>query len=148
MMLFTIGYQSFTVEEVEAIMADKAIRLLIDVRSVPYSRNPTKYGFNRNRLEIRLATRYLWKGDILGGKFGPATQEGIDWLLREIPLGPPLLMCLEANPSDCHRFYDITARLSEHGVSAVHLCKIGGTLTEKRTAEVLAQNASTTEALW
>jgi uncharacterized protein (DUF488 family) len=145
-MIFTIGYASFTVEEVEAIMADKAIRLLIDVRSVPYSRNPMKYGFNRNRLELRLFSRYLWKGDVLGGKFGPATQEGIDWLLSQIPLGPPLLMCMEANPRDCHRFSDITIRLVPHGIVAVHFSKIGDVLTEKSTSEVLSKPAK--ESLW
>ena len=49
-MIYTIGYQKFSIEDIENIIVKKDIGLLVDVRSHPYSRNPAKKDFNKNRL--------------------------------------------------------------------------------------------------
>jgi uncharacterized protein (DUF488 family) len=129
-MIFTIGYQKLTVERLVQIMDEKKIAVLVDVRSVPYSRKPD---FNRKKLEKILGPRYAWLGDILGGKFGPAKPQGIDKLLELVPQFPVLVLCMEDNPCDCHRYWDIGIRLLDKGIDAVH---IHGT-KELRTSELL-----------
>lgn len=120
-MIYTIGYQKRTVAEIVEIMDAKDIGLLVDVRSVPYSRHPSKYEFNRNRLQSSLGSRYLWLGDICGGKRGPATDACIDRLVKYAGQTGLMLMCMENHPCDCHRLYDLSRRLKARGGQAVHL---------------------------
>ena len=81
-MIYTLGYSKWTVEQVKEKMDEKGIDLLVDVRSVPFGRfNPP---FNRPNLQRVFGGRYFWKGDTLGGKPGPAAEEGIDWLVRDV----------------------------------------------------------------
>lgn len=118
-MIYSIGYARMTPQDLEKTLRERKIDLLIDVRSVPYSR---KTGFNRKRLEEQFGLEvYIWKGDILGGKFGPVQEGGIDYLLRLDKEGKQILMCLENDPRDCHRYQDIGIRLLEHGIDVVHL---------------------------
>ena len=131
-MIYSIGYQKITVEQLKEIMKQKDIGLLVDVRSVPYSRNPLKYEFNKNRLIASLGIstkhachRYTWMGDRCGGKQGPVKAECIRKLL--VLNNPPgehnlLLMCMENHPLDCHRYYDISKRLLDPGrIDVIHL---------------------------
>lgn len=74
--------------------------------------------------------RYLWKGDTLGGKPGPAAEGGIDWLVREGSLRHIAIMCVEWDPQACHRLRDIGFRLLARGIDAVHLLHDG---TERTT---------------
>lgn len=121
-MIYTFGYMIGTLRQTERFMAAKKVDLLVDLRSAPYSRRPDKYEFNRNSLRIVLRDRYLWKGDALGGKPGPATPEGIAWLLdQEKAKRALLLMCVERDPLQCHRFQDIGRRLLAQGLDIMHL---------------------------
>ena len=118
-MIYSIGYQKLTPETLEETLRTHNITLLIDVRSVPYSRKPQ---FNRKNLEQRFGLGgYIWKGDILGGKFGPAHEAGIDFLRQLDKEGRQVLMCLENNPRDCHRYQDIGMRLLQFGIDVIHL---------------------------
>ena len=124
-MIYTIGYQNITVEQVEQIMGARGIELLIDVRTNPYSRNPLKYEFNKNRLQERFEEQYLWLGDICGGKSGkPVSTKCIKKINEDLHEGRGfslLLMCMENHPCDCHRLYDISRRLMQIGVEVNHL---------------------------
>ena len=122
-MIFSIGYEKTTIEELEQIMKKHSIKTLIDVRSRPYSRRSDKYEFNKNRLIIRFGSSYEWRGDELGGLPGPATKKGIALLLieeHEIE-NVLILMCLENNPRDCHRYQDIGIRLLKSGIDVIHI---------------------------
>ena len=132
-MIFTIGYSKWDVKAVRAKMEEVRISLLVDLRSTPYGRfNPT---FNRLALIAAFGARYVWKGDVLGGKPGPATEEGIEWLIEQHTAGGKLLlMCVEFEPRNCHRLTDIGARLFARGIDAVHLLHDG---TEHTTQEYL-----------
>lgn len=116
-MIYAIGYQKMTLGNLLSIMEAKDIRLLADVRSIPYGR---KHEFNRRRLEAALGNRYVWKGDLLGGKYGPAKAEGLKWLIETGEKENVLIMCMEGHPCDCHRLYDIARRLGLRGVDVVH----------------------------
>jgi uncharacterized protein (DUF488 family) len=130
-MIYTIGYSKWTVDRLLKVMGQKEIDRLVDVRSVPFSRfNPP---FGRTNLSRVLKDAYLWKGQVLGGKYGPATDEGIAWLVGERkarPGGNIVIMCAEADPRKCHRLTDISLRLLlEHGIDAVHLLDDGAERT-------------------
>ncbi len=117
-MIYAIGYQRITVEQLESAMDARKVDLLVDVRSVPYSR---KYAFNQKRLKGIFGTRYEWHGKLLGGKVGPAQEEGLTFLISESKSRILMIMCMEHSPCDCHRLYDISRRLLEKGVDVTHL---------------------------
>jgi len=134
-MIYTVGYQNITIEQLEQIMEEKDIGLLIDVRSIPYSRNPGKREFNKNRLRDVLGDlKYVWWGDICGGKRGPVIPTCIESLKLYAMPGEEniLLLCLEGDPRECHRYYDISIRLLEHDIDAVHI--FNG--SEMKTSEI------------
>jgi len=126
-MLYATGYQRLTLAALLEVMEGKEIKLLVDIRSVPFSRN---LEFTRRSLERALKDRYLWKGDILGGKWGPASEAGLNFLMREGRKKRLLLLCMEFCPCDCHRLYDISRRLLAEGVDVLHLYQ-GAELTTK-----------------
>ena len=103
---------------------------------------PDKYEFNKNRLSSRFnrpgqPDRYIWSGDKLGGLPGPATKEGIDLLRQTEAAGNVLiLMCLENNPRDCHRYQDIGVRLLKFGIDVVHIHDG----IEEKTSQILKEN--------
>lgn len=137
-MIYTIGYANVSIEDVERIMSEKRIAFLIDVRSHPYTRRSDKFAFNRNRLEERLGASYLWLGGLLGGKNGPVKDSGIDSLIKIAYGNGPvdvLIMCAEAHPCDCHRYYEIGLKLALRGVQAAHLFD-GAELTTSELKEV------------
>jgi len=135
-MIYSIGYERTTIEEITRIMKEHNIDTLIDVRSRPYSRRPDKYEFNKNRLTARFHDRYLWRGNQLGGLPGPATEEGIAFLTREESAGNILiLMCLENNPRNCHRYQDIGVRLLKSGIDVVHIHDG----IEEKTSEIIKE---------
>jgi len=129
-MIYTIGYQKLTVERLVRVMDENKIAVLADVRSIPYGR---RHEFNRKNLEKILGPRYAWLGDVLGGKFGPAKPQGLDKLTALAAQFPVLVLCMEHNPCDCHRFRDIGVRLLEKGIDAVHIHDN----KELRTSELL-----------
>lgn len=121
-MIYTIGYQKQTMGEVKAIMQAKDIDLLVDVRTWPYSRNPVKQEFNKNRLQEILKGSYFWTGEVCGGKSGNPVSVGcINKIANLSSEQSLLLMCMENHPFDCHRFYDIGRRLGDKGIEVIHL---------------------------
>ena len=122
-MIYSIGYSKWTVEQVVKVMEEKKIGLLIDLRSVPFGRfNPA---FNRPNLQAVLKSRYVWKGDVLGGKYGPVKDEGIAWLVEQSEKNL-IIMCVEMDPRQCHRLTDVSARLYlEHKIDVIHLISDG-----------------------
>jgi len=143
-MIYTIGYQKRTITEIVNIMDAKDIGLLVDVRSVPYSRHPSKHEFNRNRLLPLLSSRYLWLGDICGGKQGPVTDNCIDRLEKYVGQTTIMLMCMENHPCDCHRLCDIARRLRTRGHEAVHLFDGHEATTDELTEEACNERKTQT----
>ena len=140
-MIYSIGYQAITVDELLSIMAAKGIDRMVDIRSSPYSRWEKKYEFNRNRMSARLGDRYVWKGDMLGGKPGPASDEGLDWLVSQTD--NVVIVCMEAAPRKCHRFQDVGKRLLARGIEVHHIIDNGRTVvTTSRLIQVEAEEAA------
>ncbi len=119
--IYTIGYQALTLKQIIEIMDEKGVEFLVDVRSVPYSRRPDKFEFNKNRLQEKLGSTYRWMGVMCGGKTGPAKESCIDELQRLSQDSTILLMCMENNPCKCHRFSDLARRLESDDLHVIHI---------------------------
>ncbi len=123
--LWTIGYERLLPEALFAELEAARIERLIDVRYRPQSRRP---GMSKTRLGEALAERgiayehrralgtpadirWLFKHNrVAEGRRAfrahVETREtaALDALAAELPHGPrTALMCLEADPADCHR---------------------------------------------
>jgi uncharacterized protein (DUF488 family) len=136
-MIYSIGYQKRTWEQVKAVMDETGVNILADVRSWPFSRHSGKYEFNRNQMEQALGSRYQWMGNVLGGKNGPAKEGGVG-RLAALHANEHILMllCMEDHPCDCHRLYDISRRLLKgYDIDVLHrvddLWKFTSELTEE-----------------
>lgn len=114
--IFTIGYQGRSLQEVLEQIQVHGIELLVDVRSKPYGR---RVEFNRKAMEASVPG-YCWMGDRLGG-FAEITDQSVADLAELARSKRVLLMCMEKDPVECHRGYDLAVRLRAHCLEAVHL---------------------------
>lgn len=123
-MIYTIGYAHVTVGMLIETMDRHDVRLLCDIRTTPYSRLSQ---FNRDALRAALrgvleGGRYHWMGRDCGGKNGPVRAMCLANILKaEKKYGAIMLMCMEADPAQCHRYQDIGLRLLRQGHDIVHL---------------------------
>ncbi len=139
--IFTIGHSNQSIESFIAALQEHAIRVVIDVRSSPYSRFAPH--FSKRPLEQALARtgiRYVYLGDRLGGL--PESGEFYDpdgyVLYGKIAATAPFrqalqqliemsadyrvtLMCAEENPAGCHRRLLVARALRDRGVRVRHI---------------------------
>ncbi len=100
------------------------VDLLIDVRSIPYSRYSDQYNkdqFKRSCEKQRID--YLWRGNYVGGiKKNIDWDQGIEEIVDRANQGSVIvIMCSESNPFDCHRAQKITPDLGKHEIKVIHL---------------------------
>lgn len=118
-MIYSIGYQKRTLPELISILSDHRVTHLVDVRSKPYGR---KVEFNKSRLEPALALvniDYLSRPDL--GGFGTIEETSISFLSEYQKDKTVCIMCMEHDPAQCHRGYEITPRLEINGITVYHL---------------------------
>jgi uncharacterized protein (DUF488 family) len=138
--IFTIGHSNVTAEHIIDLLKQHCIEVLIDVRSVPYSRyNPQ---FNRESFQLTLQAagiQYAYAGQSLGGRPDDPTcyegdqvqyrrimdrpwyQQGIDQLIERANGQRVALMCSEEDPLHCHRHNLIAQTLLERGITVWHI---------------------------
>jgi uncharacterized protein (DUF488 family) len=152
--LFTIGHSAAQLSVFLAVLRQREVNLLIDVRSRPQSsRFPH---FDQAELEEALRMtgfRYLFLGEELGGRpddpkaYGSdgivdynkwrtsrAFQAGLERVLKESADYDLALMCAEEDPLNCHRFLMICPELIPLGFAPLHIRK-GGIIETQREAE-------------
>jgi uncharacterized protein (DUF488 family) len=122
--LYSIGYQGMrSPEALIAQLSDVGVKVLLDVRSKPFSRFHYRE-FDRPKLEAlfrKTEIAYHWVGDRLGG-FGEIAPDDIERLAEWHQGTVACLMCMERNPDECHRKYVIAKALEERfQVEVVHL---------------------------
>jgi len=136
-MIKTIGHSNHPIERFLDLLKAGGVRLLVDVRSMPYSRRFPQFG--RERLAKSLAEAdiyYLWEGEALGGKPGqgggynelaarPTFKTALDRVIGRGQDTTLCLMCAEKEPLDCHRTVLVSRRLAERGVAVEHLLADG-----------------------
>jgi uncharacterized protein (DUF488 family) len=150
-MIKTIGHSNHPLERFLDLLKAGGVKLLVDVRSMPYSRRFPQFG--RERLAKSLADAgvdYLWEGEALGGKPGqgngynelaarPAFKNALDRVIARARAHDTTLclMCAEKEPLDCHRTILVSRRLAERGVAVEHLLADGGTRMHADVEETL-----------
>ena len=147
MRIYTIGHSNLPLEEFAGLLRANGIKLVVDVRSIPYSRYSPQ--FNREGLQEalgRLGIGYRYLENSLGGRPNDpacyngdkpdyakiarqeAYKSGINELLQMASESPTAIICSEEDPTHCHRHQLITRTLlDEHeDVEVVHIRRDGG----------------------
>lgn len=149
----TIGHSNHPIEHFLGLLEGGGVEVVVDVRSVPYSRRFPQFG--RERLTESLASRgilYRYEGGALGGK--PKSGEGYDSLAARPEFAEALsrliagaanttlcLMCAEKNPLDCHRTVLVSRRLAERGVAIDHLLADGRQTSHDAIEDALLESS-------
>ena len=125
--LYTIGYGNRTQEDFYSVLQLNSIKVLIDVRTKPYSRFRPQ--FNKNRLCLSSPANgieYIFKGEALGGLLlNDATlyKQGIEFLSERLKSGHNVtIMCCELDYTKCHR-YKIAEDIFQRGYTVIHIGK-------------------------
>ena len=149
LIIYTIGHSDHTVENLIGLVRHYGIKVVVDVRSQPYSR--WVHQFNRELLsrDLELAgIGYHYMGNLLGGRPAapslydpgeerpnyqlveqtPEYQSGIEDLMRQAQDASVVIMCSEGDHRHCHRHLLIAQTLLERGVRVLHIQPDGTTL--------------------
>ena len=145
----TIGHSNHPLERFVDLLKAGGVTLLVDVRSMPYSRRFPQFG--KERLAGSLAEAgiaYLHEGAALGGKPDgggsydalaamPAFKDALGRLIERAQDTTLCLMCAEKEPIDCHRTVLVSRRLAEQGIAIDHLLADGSTRPHRAVEEAL-----------
>lgn len=158
---YTIGHSKHTIEQFINLVNPHRIDLVIDIRSIPYSRYAPQ--FNVTSIKNSLGTfglKYKYMGDVIGGKFSGSEfldenscldfykvvknesfQKGIDIVIDKIKSGLNIvLMCAEKDPLYCHRFLLVSRELNNRGVSIIHLMADGSEINNDEFVNEIVYN--------
>ncbi|ROR66160.1 DUF488 family protein [Agrococcus jenensis] len=138
--VLTIGHSTHSIERFIALLSERQVTAIADVRSVPASRFTPQ--FNREALSRALRAAgiaYVFLGSELGARspvasdycegkvqysrlassatFASGVRRVIDGASRE----SVALMCSEQEPLDCHRTILVSRILAERGVGIGHI---------------------------
>ena len=147
---FSIGYGNRRIADFVTLLKRYGVRLLVDVRSKPYSRFQPDFGHRRLREHLeRGGLAYELMGEALGGKpndpayytegkidyakleAAVSFQSGLDRLLAlDQEQGPLAVMCAELKPERCHRTHLIGRALSRRGVALLHIDETGELMSQ------------------
>jgi len=141
--LFTLGYEGATVPDFLRALRTAGVEVLADVRAVAHSR---RQGFAKTALRLHLSeagVRYwhipalgnpkpgreaAWSGDTARFRSifrahlrTAAAAEALEALAAEAAESSVCLLCLEADPSQCHRAMVASALAAAHGFEVRHL---------------------------
>jgi uncharacterized protein (DUF488 family) len=156
--IHTIGHSNHSPEELVRLLQAAKIKLLVDVRSSPYS-EWAKYTEPHQFTTILKSAgiRYQYLGDVLGGRPDCPScynsdgkpeyslirqqmffQNGIERLSAVAAHGGTCIMCAEENPEHCHRNLLVGAAMAEQGFEVKHVRGNGVIQTEEDLAKVVA----------
>ncbi len=159
---YTIGHSNHSSERFALLLDEHDVTVVLDVRSVPYSRRFSQ--FNREPLRDMLVQEgfaYEFLGHTLGARgwgeefmfTAGANSAKVDFSkirssgkfiggiarIREL-IGSgqrPALMCAEGEPFDCHRFVLVSYQLSQEGFEVVHIMPDGTPVSNHELEERL-----------
>jgi uncharacterized protein (DUF488 family) len=146
MPIYTIGYGNRPITDFLALLRHYAVDVLVDTRSVPYSRFRPAYRKQAFQAHLHAAGfEYRYLGDVLGGKHVdpscmvngeidlaclvalPAFRAGLAQIEAILRAGrTPAVMCAELRPETCHRYWMLTPPLVERGNEVLHIDEHGG----------------------
>lgn len=138
--IYTIGHGNSDLKPIVELFKEHGIRILVDVRSTPYSKFAPE--FNNGSLKQNIKTldiEYKFAGKFLGGRpEAPdcydddqvnydklATKDfykrGIRRLVEISQEKPTAILCSEENPHYCHRHKLIAQTLLREGFDVLHI---------------------------
>jgi uncharacterized protein (DUF488 family) len=152
--LYTVGHSNHPIGRFIELINAAGIELIVDVRSVPFSRFAPQ--FNRAALEKSLSSArigYCYLGDLLGGRPG-GRSKGAPLSWEEASAGEPFqeglrrlwelsvskrcaVMCAERDPNRCHRKHLIAAGVVMMGGAVTHLLYDGTLVPEPPQPSIL-----------
>lgn len=143
--VYTIGHSNAEPDKFIKRLKQFNVQVLVDVRSKPYSKY-VPY-FNKDKVERLckdIGTKYIFLGDLLGGKpeddsvvdkgmkinYDLLAQKGyfisgIDKLLDLTSKHIVCLMCSEGQPDECHRSLLLSPVLEKKGIDVLHILPDG-----------------------
>lgn len=142
--LYTIGHSNHTIRYFIALLKRHKINIVVDVRSVPYSRYCSQ--FDKNVVSAALQAvniQYMFLGRELGARPDDLAcyeggfvdfkriarrkefKDGLQRLLTDIGKYYIVLMCTEKEPLECHRTILICRNLKEHKLCIKHILEDG-----------------------
>lgn len=158
MAVLTVGYGNRSFQEFVALVKDRGVTHVVDIRSIPYSNYQTE--FRRENLPELLSPeglRYVYMGDTLGGAVTRAAtgDEPVTEAVRSLELGiaslmraaedPAKRLCLMCGcllPNKCHRGELLGGVLLQRGLELHHLGREGEVLTQARLEQELKLQGS------
>jgi len=149
--IYTIGHSNVLASKLIGLLKQYDIRVLVDVRSSPYSQYSPQ--FNRDNIERSLNSagiKYKYAGDHLGGRPKDPTcykngqipdgkadffqlvdyetvmtkewfKKGIQRLIEISEEDRTAIMCSEEDPAHCHRHHLIGKFLLQNDISVLHI---------------------------
>jgi len=138
--IYTIGHSNLSFMRFMALIQAHNINHIIDIRSIPYSRNaPWSSKSRLSELLRPFKIRYTYYGHKLGGKKqsvnqiskqqGVTSQEVYDSAIQAIrQLSQKVnltLLCAEGDPDNCHRQHIIAQTLLDAGAEVWHILQDG-----------------------
>ncbi|MDO8682113.1 MAG: DUF488 domain-containing protein [Armatimonadota bacterium] len=150
--IYTIGHSSHTPEEFVRLLRLHEIKLVVDVRSAPYSKYTPQ--FNKSELEYMLTQAqigYRYSGQQLGGKpsdeslYTPSGAPDFDGIASRPEFARELeaviglareeaiaIMCSEGEPIMCHRERLLARHLRSMDVEVLHILPDGTLLRQEQ----------------
>jgi len=123
--VYTIGHSNHPLDNFLSLLRQHEIQVLVDVRSVPYSKHAPQYRKRELQQVVEdQGITYVHLGKELGGMPRapePDFQAGLERLLALAKEERVVVMCAEENPARCHRSALITPALRERDVEVVHI---------------------------
>ncbi|MGU9962871.1 MAG: DUF488 family protein [Candidatus Halichondribacter symbioticus] len=161
--IYTIGHSTHQIAYFLELLKTHQIDVIVDVRSVPYSRfNPqfSKAPFSSSLRANNI--KYVFMGDEFGARCPDescyidgrvqydllANTKAFKSGINRIKLGlghnyKMALMCAEKDPLECHRTVLVARNLEKEGFEVVHILADGATETHNETtARLLRQRKS------
>jgi uncharacterized protein (DUF488 family) len=142
--IYTVGHSNHEPYKFIRLLALKRIELVVDVRSIPFSKTVPQ--FNKLKLETLLrdsGIEYRFGGKYLGAYpdgVKPSRDKPVDWgvlserpefkkgisrLLELAQTKCTALLCAEENPHRCHRHHLIMPALRAENVRVIHIRRDG-----------------------
>jgi len=140
--IYTIGHSNHQLEVFFGFFQTFDIQLLVDIRSVPYSKYHPLFNYDSLKENVTLeGFAYQYLGDKIGGKYSDGNVQfidggvdyskvaslqkfvdGIDDLIKlSHEYTNIVLMCVEKDPFFCHRFALISHALSKKSIITKHI---------------------------
>lgn len=145
--VFTIGHSLHGRDDFLALLGAHNVDLLVDVRSIPFSRRASHFA-RRAREEWLPAAgiAYRFHGNALGSKSrggwiaraaSPDFRAAIEELVTLAPRTRPAIMSAQKDPMNCHRAYLVAPALAAAGAEVRHLLADGSLLSHRAFEERL-----------